>query len=101
MPSKTLSRHRAIANDHGGSPEALVRLATETVAEIMELREALFRSAPSHQGGHSVTGGAIADALGVSFPLKVPELEAAAKGEQMDTTRLWPWLYKLRAAEGR
>lgn len=97
MPSATISRHREIANGAGGD----VRLAHETVAEIMTYREALFRCAPSHQGGHSDTGAAIAEALGLTFPITVPELEAKAKDEKMDPRQLWPWLYTLRAAEGR
>lgn len=97
MPSPTISRHREIANGAGGN----VRLAHETVAEIMKYREALFRCAPSHQGGHSDTGAAIADALGVSFPIRVPELEAKAKDEKMDPAVLWPWLMKLRGQEKR
>ena len=47
MPSKTLEFHRQVANGAGGN----VRMAIETVAEIMKYREALFRAAPSHQGG--------------------------------------------------
>lgn len=101
MASKTLDRHRRIANGGDITEASLRRLAAETVAEIMGYREALFHCAPSHQGGHSGSGGAIADALGVTFPLNVPELEAAAKGEGMHTAVLWPWLYKQRAAEGR
>lgn len=92
MPSDTIYRHREIANGQGGD----VRLAIETVAEIMKYREALFRCAPSHQGGHSDTGAAIADALGLTFPINMEELEAKAKDERMDTTVLWPWLYKMR-----
>lgn len=95
MPSNTLERHRAIANDPN-TDEAMRRLATETVAEIMTYREALFRAAPSHQGGHSATGGAIADALGTTFPLQVYELEAKAKDEKMDPAVLWPWLIDMR-----
>lgn len=95
MPSKTIDRLREIANDQE-RPEPLRRLAVEAVAEIMTYREALFRAAPSHQGGHSATGGAIADALGCTFPLRVPELEAMAKDDKMDTTVLWPWLYEMR-----
>lgn len=92
MPSQTINRHREIANGGGGN----VRLAAETVAEIMTYREALFRCAPSHQGGHSDTGAAIADALGCTFPITMRELEAKAKDEKMDTTVLWPWLYAQR-----
>lgn len=100
MPSQTLDRHRRIANGGKATEASYRRLAAETVSEIMSYREALFRCAPSHQGGHSTDGGAIADALGVAFPLNVPELEAAAKDEGMHTAVLWPWLYKMRAAEG-
>lgn len=94
MPSNTIERHRCIANGSGGD----VRLAAETVAEIMTYREALFRVAPSFQGGHSADGGAIADALGLTFPIKVSELEAKAKDEKMDPDQLWPWLAKQRRA---
>lgn len=66
-----------------------------------QYREALFRAAPSHQGGHSETGMAIADALGVPFPLDVIYLEAKAMGEGFDTKQLWPWLYKLRASRAQ
>jgi hypothetical protein len=94
MPSKTLDFHRDVANGAGGN----VRMAVETVAEIMKYREALFRAAPSHQGGHSATGAAIADALECTFPLRMEELEAKAKDDKMDTKELWPWLYEQRAA---
>jgi hypothetical protein len=93
MPSPTLSRHRDIANGAGGN----VRLASETVAEIMTYREALFRCAPSFQGGHSKDGGAIADALGLTFPIRFPELEAKARDEGMDPDELWPWRNRMRA----
>jgi hypothetical protein len=73
----------------------------EAVAEIMTYREALYRAAPSHQGGHSTTGDAIADALGCTFPLQVDELEAKAKDERMDTKALWPWLDAQRTAKRR
>lgn len=92
MPSKTIDRHMSIQNGSGGD----VRLAMETVDEILRYREALFRVAPSHQGGHSAAGSAIADALGLTFPIRVPELEAKARDEKMDPDVLWPWLTKMR-----
>lgn len=95
MPSLTIDRLREIANDQA-RPDALRRVAMEAIAEIMTYREALFRVAPSYQGGHSVDGGAIADALGLTFPIRVPELEAKAKDEKMDPDVLWPWLAKIR-----
>jgi hypothetical protein len=59
-------------------------------------REALFRAAPSHQGGHSDTGAAIAECLGLEFPLKFPDMEIKAKAEGFDPAQLWPWLMKMR-----
>jgi hypothetical protein len=96
MPSPTIDRLREIANDQKRS-DAIRRVALEAIAEIMTYREALFRVAPSYQGGHSADGGAIADALGLTFPIRVPELEAKAKDEKMDPNVLWPWLAKMRA----
>lgn len=76
------------------------RVAMEAVAEIMTYREALFRVAPSYQGGHSIDGGAIADALGLTFPIRFPELEAKARDEKMDPNVLWPWLAAQRRRPG-
>jgi hypothetical protein len=95
MPSPTIDRFRETANDQT-RPDALRRVAMEAVAEIMTYREALFRVAPSYQGGHSADGGAIADALGLIFPVRFPELETKAKGEKMDPDVLWPWLAAQR-----
>jgi hypothetical protein len=96
MPSKTLDFHRQVANGGGGN----VRMAMETVAEIMKYREAIFRAAPSHQGGHSATGAAIADALDCTFPLRMEELEAKARDDKMDPDVLWPWLRRMRVPVG-
>lgn len=70
----------------------------DAMVTLRKAREALFRAAPSHQGGHSDTGAAIAEALGVRFPLNVYDLEKAAKEEGYDPDELWPW---LRAQRGR
>jgi len=70
----------------------------DAMVTLRKAREALFRAAPSHQGGHSATGAAIAEALGVPFPLNVYELEKAAKGEGYDPSDLWPWLQEQRRA---
>lgn len=66
------------------------------MADERMYREALFRAAPSHQGGHSDTGAAIAECLGLEFPLKFPNLEIKAKAEGFDPADLWPWLMKIR-----
>lgn len=68
--------------------------------EIRKMRGLLFMVAPSHQGGHSDTGAAIAECLGVPFPISVPDLERAAKAEGFDPKEFWPWLYKMRAMRG-
>lgn len=99
MPSQTIDRLREIANSPSHL-DPIRRLAMEAVGEIMAYREALFRVAPSYQGGHSVDGGAIADALGLTFPIRVPELEAIAKDEKMDPNVLWPWLAAQRRRSG-
>lgn len=56
----------------------------DAAVTIRKSREALYRAAPSHQGGHSATGAAIAEVLDVSFPLNVYDLEKAAKQEGFD-----------------
>lgn len=68
----------------------------DAMVTLRKAREALFRAAPSHQGGHSATGEAISEALGVPFPLNVYELEKAAKAEGYDPNDLWPWLQDMR-----
>jgi len=56
---------------------------------------ALLIAAPSHQGGHSGTGDAIAEALEVPFPLTMPSLRAAAIDSGFEPYDLWPWLRRL------
>lgn len=68
----------------------------DAMVTLRKAREALYRAAPSHQGGHSATGAAIAEALGVTFPLNVYDLEKSAKSEGYDTDNLWPWLREQR-----
>lgn len=68
----------------------------DATVTLRKAREALFRAGPSHQGGHSDTGAAIAEALDVPFPLNVYELEKAAKAEGYDPNDLWPWLQEQR-----
>jgi hypothetical protein len=68
----------------------------DAMVTLRKAREALYRAAPSHQGGHSKTGDAIAEVLGVPFPLNVYDLEKAAKAEGYDPNDLWPWLADMR-----
>lgn len=65
--------------------------------EIKSLQKALFIAASQHQGGHSATGGAIAGALGIPFPVTMPNLEKRAKQLGFDPKELWPWLAPMRA----
>lgn len=62
---------------------------------------ALLMCAPSHQGGHSGTGAAIAEALDVPFPLTVPSLREAAIARGFMPYDLWPWLEKMENAQRR
>lgn len=92
-------------------PEPVKRLIAEKNSIINEnaelhgrlsaMRETLFMVAPSHQGGHSATGAAIAECLGIPFPVAVPDLERTAAAEGFDPKELWPWLYKMRATSLR
>ena len=53
---------------------------------------ALLIAAPSHQGGHSYVGAAIAEALEIPFPLRTPSLRAAAIDSGFNPVELWPWM---------
>lgn len=74
-------------------------LAIEAASEIDRLRKALFIAASQHHGGHSATGGAIADALGIPFPVTMPNLEKRAKEFGFNSKDLWPWLAPMRAGK--
>lgn len=63
----------------------------DPVRALRTAREALFICAPSHQGGHSETGRAIADALGIDFPVRMEALQEAAIAEGFNPKKLWPW----------
>lgn len=69
------------------------------VDEIVRLRKVLLMVASGHQGGHSASGGAIADLFGIPFPLTMPDLEIAAKKHGFDPNDLWPWLAPMRAGK--
>lgn len=66
--------------------------ANPSAAIISKLTETLLKIAPGHQGGHSDTGRAIADALGVPFPISMADLRRKAVVLSMDVYDLWPWL---------
>lgn len=51
----------------------------------------LFDIAASHQGGHSRSGRLIAGALGVPFPITMPELGKRALEVGLEPRELWPW----------
>lgn len=60
--------------------------------DVVHLKETLLKIAPGHQGGHSDTGRAIADALGVPFPISMDDLRRKAGTLSLDVYALWPWL---------
>jgi hypothetical protein len=62
----------------------------ETVQTGKVLRAA-FVIAAHHQGGHSSNGRLLAEALGVPFPLTMPDLAARAEAIGFDPKALWPW----------
>lgn len=57
---------------------------------------ALFVAAPHCQGGHSPAGMAIAEALGIDFPLTMDALAARAAQCGLDPAELWPWWKEQR-----
>lgn len=59
-----------------------------------ELMRLVLIMAPSFQGGHCKTGAEVATLLGISFPLRMSNLERAARGMDYDPNDLWPWLPK-------
>lgn len=62
-----------------------------------EMTRLILMMAGSFQGGHSRTGGEVADFLGIPFPLTMKSLEKAAKARGLDAADLWPWLIEMRA----
>lgn len=81
------------ASQHANVPFALLSAA---VFGAEKSRMALFIAAPHHQGGHSRTGLAIADALGVPFPITNRDLLAKAREEEINPALLWPWLVNMQ-----
>lgn len=60
---------------------------------------ALLIAAPHHQGHHSGSGRAIAEALCIPFPLTMPSLRAAAIDCGFHPYAVWPWLDELENGE--
>ena len=78
---------------------ALTECLRERTEDRDRLRKVLLMVASGHQGGHSASGGAIADLFGIPFPLTMPNLEIAAKKHGFDPNELWPWLAPMRAGK--
>lgn len=57
-------------------------------------RIALFMCAGSFQGGHSAVGAAVAEALGITFPVTMKKLANRARKDGLDPKKLWPWMYE-------
>lgn len=57
-------------------------------------RRALFLAGQHCQGGHSAAGDAIAEALGVPFPLRMPDLIAKLREEDHNPAAFYPWLIR-------
>lgn len=78
---------------------ALSECLRERTEERDLLRKTLLMVASGHQGGHSASGGAIADLFDIPFPLTMPSLEAKAVELKLDPNELWPWLAPMRAGK--
>lgn len=57
-------------------------------------RIALFMCAAHCQGRHSTAGRVAARALGIEFPITMPNLARRAKAEGLNAKELWPWWTK-------
>lgn len=55
----------------------------------------ILAMAPSFQGGHSKTGGEVADYLGIPFPLSMTNLKRKARECGLKPYDLWPWLKQI------
>ncbi len=60
-------------------------------ARAPEAMRLILLMAPSFQGGHSKTGGEVADFLGIPFPIRMEHLGKAAIDRGFDPAELWPW----------
>lgn len=76
----------------------LARACLERGEEVERLTKTLFMAATHCQGGHSEAGQAIANLLGVPFPLRMDALSDAAISRGLDPAELWPWLAEMRQA---
>lgn len=61
-------------------------------------RVALYMCATHCQGGHSDAGFAAAMALGVPFPLTMPNLIKRAREEGLNPAELWRWMIPAHQA---
>lgn len=67
---------------HPNPPPIIVKVPGKAAAAIRRSKRekmmynALVAAAPHHQGGHSRVGEAIAEALGIPFPIRVTEIPA-------------------------
>jgi len=57
-------------------------------------RRALFLAGQHCQGGHSEAGRAIADLLGLPFPLNMRDLIAKVRAEGENPAAFYPWLIR-------
>lgn len=62
---------------------------------ISPSRRAMFLAAQHCQGGHSEAGAALAEQLGVPFPLNMGSLVARVRAEGENPARMYPWLIKM------
>ena len=66
------------------------------MAQDREALRLVLLMAPSFQGGHSKTGGEVADFLGIPFPVAMPALEKAARRHGFRPAELWPWYAEMK-----
>lgn len=77
------------------TPSAQPEGSATSAGERAAMERALLMAAPGKQGGHSEEGMAIAEALGLPFPLSMDTLRPEAIKRGYMPYDLWPWLQKL------
>jgi hypothetical protein len=94
-----LEHQRRLEEMGASNMPAMDRAAiNQALAEIVELRKALFMAAAHCQGGNGNSGFVIARLLGVPHPVRMDALKERAEREGLDPDQLWPWLKPMQAA---
>jgi len=76
-------------------PEMAVIPRQRRATAMTPERRAIFLAAQHCQGGHSQAGDAIAEVLGLPFPLRMTDLIAKLREEGQNPARFYPWMITM------